>query len=444
MKRGNKLIALLAVLVLLVGATVLITQLNPKEDAQQDTYTTVFSLDPDKVTNISWEYSKKASFTRTEDGWVYDEDAAFPVDVNCLDDMLRILSSVGAKKTIANVEDLDQYGLLYPFCGITVTVDGKTHNLAIGDQNSFTGDRYFSTGDGNVYLVANEIAAHFNFGSEGALLMEEIPDLSGITKLELQSDAQNYTITYEVGSGKAYSTHYKWFMGDKVLDTELTETLLAVLKELEWKECADYNATDLAAYGLDTPAAVATATYLDKTFVLELGNVVEKGVYARIAGSNMVYLVRNAVLDTLLYTTYSELMPDEVLAIDWDTVTAVDITLAGQTFSLKQEEVPDPNGCATGTYVWKLGDKEADMTKITTTLDEMESNGYATGLTPELAEEIRMVFHRNDDHHTQVELVLYRYDSNSCLATLDGVSTVLADRTAVTTLINAVNKLIAE
>ena len=103
MKRGNKLIALLAVLVLLVGATVLITQLNPKEDAQQDTYTTVFSLDPDKVTNISWEYSKKASFTRTEDGWVYDEDAAFPVDVNCLDDMLRILSSVGAKKTIANV-----------------------------------------------------------------------------------------------------------------------------------------------------------------------------------------------------------------------------------------------------------------------------------------------------------------------------------------------------
>lgn len=444
MKRGKKLIVLLTALLVVLGLTLAVTLMNPKESEKGDSHITVFSLDPEKVTKIWWDYSDEAGFTKTDGKWVYDGDAAFPVNEACLEEMLRILSSVGATKTIENVEDLDQYGLLYPVCAVKVTVDGKEYELAIGDQNNISGDRYFSKGDGNVYMVANEIANYFAFGPEGALAMEEIPDLTGIIGLKLQSAEQNYEIRYETGSDKTYSTHYHWFMDDKVLDTELTEALLKVLQELEWKECADYNATDLAAYGLDAPKAVATATYLDKTFTLELGNKCDKGVYARIAGSNMVYIVKNEVLDKLLYTTYSELMPDEVLAMAWDTVTAMDITVGGTTYTLKQEEIADENGCATGTYAWKWNGTEVEAAKITDALDKMASNSYATGLTPELVEEVRFLFHRNASHHTQVELVLYRYDSNSCLATLDGVSTVLAKRSDVTALINAINKIVAQ
>lgn len=447
MKRGKKLLVLLAVFVVVLGAALLVMKLNPQEnvDATDRDYSTVaFSLDPEKVTNIWWDYSDEAAFTKTENGWTYDADPAFPVNEDCLEEMLRILSSVGASKTIENVEDLDQYGLKYPFCAIKVTVDGTTHELAIGDQNTISGDRYFTNGDGNVYMVADAIASYFNFGPEGAMRLEEIPDLTGITGLKFASETQNYEILYEVGSDKTYSSHYKWFMDGKVLDTELTETLLEVVKTLEWKECADYNATDLATYGLDTPTAVVTATYLDKSFVLELGTQIDKGVYARIAGSNMVYLVKTSVYNTLLYTTYSELMPDEVLAMDWTMVTAMDITLNGTTYTLRSEEVGDENGCATGTYAWKLNDKEVEASTITDALDEMDSTGYATGLTPTLAEEIRFKFYRNDDHHAEVELVLYRYDSSSCLVTLDGVSTVLADRTDLSVLLNAVNKIVAE
>ena len=444
MKRGKKLLTLLAVLLVVLGLTLAVTLMNPKDSEKGDSHTTVFTLDPEKVTNIWWDYSHEASFTKTDGKWVYDADAAFPVNEACLEEMLRILSSVGASKTIENVEDLDQYGLLYPVCAVKVTVDGKEHELAIGDQNAISGDRYFTKGDGNVYMVANEIANYFAFGPEGALAMEEIPDLTGMTGLQLQSAEQNYEIRYETGSEKTYTTRYHWFMDDKVLDTELTEALLKVLQDLEWKECADYNAADFAPYGLDVPKAVATATYLDQTFVLELGSKCDKGVYARIAGSNMVYIVRNEVLDKLLYTTYSELMPDEVLAMAWDTVTSMDITLGGNTYTLTREELGDENGCATGTYAWKWNGKEVEIAKITDGLDKMASNGYATGLAPELAEEIRILFHRNTSHHTQVELVLYRYDSNSCLATLDGLSTVLAKRSDVTALINAINKIVAQ
>ena len=444
MKRGKKLLALLTVLLVVLGLTLAVALMNPKESEKGDSHTTVFTLDPEKVTKIWWDYSDEAGFTKIDGKWVYDADAAFPVKEACLEEMLRILSSVGASRTIENVEDLDQYGLLYPVCAVKVTVDGQEYELAIGDQNNISGDRYFSKGDGNVYMVANEIANYFAFGPEGALAMEEIPDLTGITALKLQSAAQSYEIAYETGSDKTYSTAYHWFMDGKVLDTELTEVLLKVLQELEWKECADYNAADLEKYGLDAPQAVVTATYLDQTFTLELGNKCDKGVYARIAGSSMVYIVKNEVLDKLLYTTYSELMPDEVLAMKWDTVTAIDILVGGNTYTLKKEEGADEQGCATGTYTWKWNEKEVEIAKITDALDGMASNGYASGLTPELAEEIRFLFHRNDSHHTQVELVLYRYDSNSCLATLDGISTVLAKRSDVTALINAINKIVAE
>ena len=443
MKRGKKLLAMLAALALIAGAFVLVALLNPTEDTQDGTaYQTIFKLDPEKVTNIGWKYSDAVSFTKTENGWVNDADSAFPVDVSCLENMLKALTEVGASKTIEKPADLNQYGLQHPFCSITVTVDGTTHNLAIGDQNSFNGVRYFSIGDGNVYLVENSIAASFNFGPEGALLMETIPELSGITSLKVTTKSRNYEIVYEKDSSKAYSSHYTWFMDDKFLDTENTLALLSVLQNLEWRSCADYNATELAQYGLDAPEAVATVTYSGKTFVLELGKEVEKGVYARLAGSNMVYLVDDDVLDALADTTYNDLVPNEVLLMDWETVTSMDITLDGKTYTLTSEEEGDENGCATGSYIWKLNGTKVEGSTITDAFASIDVNHHAVGQTP-MEEKIRFVFHRNTANFSAIELVIYEFSSESFLVTFNGESTVLADRTDVLSLANAVNKIVA-
>ena len=444
MKRGTKLAIMLVALVLVVGAFLLFTFLNPKDQGDGgNTYITVLKLDPEKITNIGWKYSTEVNFTKTEDGWVNDADSIFPTDESVIEKMLHILSEVGASKTIENPENLSQYGLEYPFCTIKVTADGKTYDLALGDQNSFNGERYFTNGDGNVYMIANEIASYFNFGPEGAMKLEEIPDLGALSNVKVETADRTYEITRKTGSELTYSSHYKWFMGDKVLDTELTEEMLDVFYSLEWKECVDYNATDLAKYGLDKPAAVATVTYLqDKTFVLELGSETDEGVYARIAGSNMVYYVRNYMRSALLNTVYNELMPDEVLAMDWDTVKSMDIILDGKTYTLGQEEVADENGCATGTFTWKYNGEEVDGETIANKLDTMGTTGYATGLTPDQTEELRFVFHRSADNHATVELVFYPYNSSTCIVTLDGVPTVLADRSNVTSLITSINKIV--
>lgn len=80
----------------------------------------------------------------------------------------------------------------------------------------------------------------------------------------------------------AYSDSYVWFLGDTVLDTELTESLLSAITSLSWAECANYNASDLAEYGLDDPTARVTVDYTDAegergTFVLDIGG--ETGDY---------------------------------------------------------------------------------------------------------------------------------------------------------------------
>lgn len=442
MKRGTKLLAMLAALVLIVGAFVLVTILNPKEaDNGGTSYQTILKIDPEKVTNIGWKYSDAVTFTKTENGWVNDADSAFPVDKTVLEAMLKALTEVGASKTIEKPTDLDQYGLQNPFCSITVTVDGTTHNLAIGDQNSFNGERYFSIGDGNVYMVTNDIAANFNFGPEGALLLEAIPEMSGITSLKVTTKSRSYEIVYEEDSDKAYSSQYTWFMDDKILDTENTLALLAVLQDLEWRSCADYNATDFAQYGLDAPEAVATVTYAGKTFVLELGKEVEKGVYARLAGSNMVYLVDDDVLDTLVDTTYNDLIPNEVLLMDWDTVTSMDITQEGKTYTLTCEEEGDENGCATGSYIWKFNGTKVEGSKITDAFADIEVIHHAVGQNP-MDEKIRFVFHRNTAEFSTIELVIYEFSSESFVVTFNGESTVLADKADVQSLINAVNKII--
>lgn len=445
MKRGTKLAVMLAAMVLIVGVFLLVVLLNPGEDAGDGTaFQTVLKLDPAKVTAIGWKYSTEVNFTKTENGWVNAADSTFPADEVVIEKMLHILSEVGASKMIEKPTDLEQYGLKNPFCTIKVTADGKNYDLALGDQNSFSGLRYFTNGDGNVYLIANEIASYFNFGPEGALKKEQIPDLKALSNLKVQTQDRSYEIAWLTGSELTYTSQYKWFMDGKVLDTELTEEMLDYIYSLEWKECVDHNATDLAKYGLDKPSAVATVTYLnDKTFVLEIGENTDKGAYARIAGSNMVYYVRTALRNALLNTVYNELMPDEVLAMDWDTVTSMDIILGGNTYTLVHEEVPDPNGCATGSYVWKYNDKKVDGDTVATKLNTMGTSGYATGLTVEQTEELRFVFHRNEGHHNRIELVFYPYNSSTCLVTLDGVPTVLADRSNVTSLITTINKIIA-
>lgn len=158
----------------------------------------------------------------------------------------------------------------------------------------------------------------------------------------------------------------------------------------------------------------------------------------------MVYKIDETIAETLLYTTANDLLPDEMLLMDWDTVTSMDITLDGKTYTLVRttETVSSEDGSESEQTVWTLDGEEVDGASLTGCLDNLASSGYATGITPEHDEEIRLLIRREHDTFPEVELVLYRYNSESCMVTLNGTATVFIPRTDVVTLVEEIHSIV--
>ncbi len=468
MKRGKKLFVLLLVLAVLLGATYAASFLARESAEEEETvYTTIFTVDPEDVTRISWDYSEELSFTREGDTWVYDADATFPLEESFLDAMLEQLQQITSSKTIEDVEDWDQYTLEVPICEITVTAGDTRSTIKIGEETALGGERYVSIGDGNAYLVDSSFLSAFSYGLYDVLKMEPIPDMSDVYGMTYLSGSDSYEIQLLEDSGLAYSDEYVWFMGEKPLDTDLTKTLMRYVTDMTWQECVNYNARDMSQYGLSDPAASITVYYLEtvevatqetdedgntvyetqenkKTYTLEIGAETDDGYYARIQGSNMVYLISSSAAETLLYTTYEDLLPDDVLLMDWDTVSSMEITLDGETYEILRsvETVTDDEGEESEEVVYTLSGEEVDASAIPDALDSLTSTGYATGMTPERREEIRFVIKREHETFPEVELVFYQYSSSSCMVTLNGEATVFVARDAIVSLVEDVNALV--
>lgn len=262
MKRSKRLFLLLLVLALVLGATWAATLLNPENEEEETSCTTIFTVDADDVTAISWDYSEQLSFVKEDGQWVYEEDPDFPLDESYLEAMLDSVKEIQSSRTIEAVEDWDQYTLEVPICEITVTAGDDTQTIRIGEETALGGERYLSIGDGNAYLVDAQILDAFSYGLYDVLAYESIPSMSEVTAMEHLSK-DSYRIDLKENSGLAYTDDYVWFIGETPLDTELTQTLMRYVTNLSWSECVSYHAEDLSKYGLEDPAAAITMHYLE-------------------------------------------------------------------------------------------------------------------------------------------------------------------------------------
>ena len=96
MKRGKKLIFLLAVLIVLTGVTSICLRLNPDDlDDEEEEGTVILSIDSGDVTEISWTIEgEQLEFMRSEDGWTYAKDSEFPVNTAALELVLSALNEI--------------------------------------------------------------------------------------------------------------------------------------------------------------------------------------------------------------------------------------------------------------------------------------------------------------------------------------------------------------
>ena len=158
----------------------------------------------------------------------------------------------------------------------------------------------------------------------------------------------------------------------------------------------------------------------------------------------MVYVIDGSLRDALLNASYASLMPDDVLALDWNALQSVAITLDGAVYEVVQESPAetDADGTVTQAASYTMDGATVDASGIVSALDAMISTGYATDILPERSEEIRFLFHQDHNTYPQVELVFYQYDSQSCLVTLNGESTVFVARAQVVDLVEAVTQMV--
>lgn len=441
MNRTHKLLLLLLVFAVLCGSTAALSLWNGEPESPAEESACIFSLEPEDVTTITWEYRDTLTFDRGDSGWVYRENTAFPLDESHMDTILEALSRIESEKTIENIENWDTYGLQIPVCTISVTA-GETYDLAIGSETPMGGQRYFSIGDGKVYLVDDAILEPFQYDLYDLIAAQVMPEVTQVTAMEVTTPEGSYTLTYEPGSGKAYSDSYVWFWDDQPLDTDLAQELTGLVTNLNLAQCIDYDAKDLDSFGLAAPEI--QVTIFDngtEAYTLDISSVTDDGCYVRLPGTNMVYRTLATVNETLRYTTAADLLPRDVLLMDWETVDSVTATLDGAQYTFlpamaEIEESEEPQ------LIWTLAGEETNLADLLNQITSLSANGYATGLTAAGTSLLHLDILRETETYPQVSLAFHSYSSESCIVTLNGETTVTVSREKVASLVDSFRELV--
>ena len=488
MKRFKKVFILLGVVAAVCIATVIVTQIKEKKELIQNTDEIIISVDSDTVTSLAWEYENTLLAFIKNEVWQWDEDAAFPVDEEKIDDLLATFESFGASFIIENVEDFSQYGLDDPTCTIRFASGEESYEIVLGAYSTMDAQRYVSIGDGNVYLVKTDPFEAYEIELSDTILHDETPSFDKLNTISF-TGAENYAISYEEESTATYCPSDLYFTqkdGKTVsLDTYRVEDYCADISLLNLTNYVSYNATEeeLTAWGLDDPTLTVTVDYsvidedideneteTPETFVLHIGRNQEElaakeaaeeaakaaeeageepetdpdtlsvTAYARVGESQIIYEISETNYNALTAMAYNDLRHTEVLTADFADVTQIDITLEGNNYSITSE-IPEDVDEDESERVYAYNGGELDITNLQSKINALAVNSFLT-TAPTDKEEISLIFHLNNETYPQITVKLYRSDGTNCLAVVDGETLGLVSRSSVVDLIEAINNIV--
>ncbi len=462
MKRSKKMILLLCLLAVVCIATVIMSQYDGEKEQIQSAQEVILSLSSGSVESLSWSYEETAlAFHRNENNvWIYDEDGTFPVNQDSITTLLSEFQELTASFVVENVTNFEQYGLEEPLCTICLSTGSQAYTVNLGAYSQIDGLRYISIGDGKVYLVGSDPMEAFGTDLDALFLHDTLPEMETVTKLQFAGLSQD-AVVYSESGGASYSGEDVWFMNELPLDTDLVESYIGTISGISLTNCATYNASteDLSALGLADPALSITVSYTTKeeddaethhTAVIHLGAVTDSEeattYYARIGTSELIYEISSTQYNALIAVSYDDLRHTAVFTADFDTVTSMDVTMEGNTYTLETRVVvdePDEGSQeeATETTVWMYGETEIGISSVQSAVEALTATSF-TDEAPTGQEEIRVVLHLTNDYADTIEIVFYRRDGTNCLCEINGESVSLVPRSSVVTLMETVNSIV--
>lgn len=464
MRKATKLYALLGVLLVVCIAAFAVSRYEEKKEQIKNSGEVILEIPTDSVTALSWtNESGTFSFTKDET-WVYDEDNAFPVDEEKINDLLEQFTSLAAAFAIDDVEDYAQYGLDEPICTIHITADEESYTVELGDFSKMDEQRYVSIGDGKAYLVSHDPLDEFDAVLRDMILDDTIPEFDTVKQIAF-TGSENYTIIRDE-DGKSICADDIYFRDGQPLDTDNVDTVLSAIQSLSLTNYVSYNVTDeeLTTFGLDDPKLTIKMEYSTRdddgnledsgTLLLHISrnpeevaayeeavekdedNLPDVTCYARVGESQIVYQITQSEYDTLTDVSYDALRHQKIFTADFDTVTSIDVTLEGENYTFICTPPEDADDTDTeGT--WTYQGVEFDIFDFSYALRALAATNF-TVETPTGQEEISLTLHLDNEDFSTFTLTLYRYDGESCIACVDGEPIAFVSRDKAVDLIEAV------
>lgn len=471
MNRSKRITLLLCVLVLISTATFFMMHYEQRTENIKAMEQVILELPPEDVQTLSWSYGEETlSFRRDEDGlWCWEEDDAFPVDEEAMNNLLSWFSSLQTTFVIEDVEDYSQYGLSDPACTISLTTEGNSCTVSLGDFSQMDSQRYLSIGDGNAYLMAEDPMEDFQITIQDMIRQDTVPTLTDVTEAAF-SGLESYTIRREEDSTKSYSSDDVYFTGNDPLDTKRVESFLGSLEKLDLTNYVTYNATqeELTAFGMDDPELTVSVTYQpeeenasEEVFTLHISRnpeavrkaaeseedaeEIEIPCYLRVGDSPIVYEISESQYDSLTKVSYNDLRHQSLFYGDFEDVTEVDVTLDGASYTLTTTPPEDSEAEEKDTkgdeIHWYYNGQEIQMDDFRSALINLTAESF-TSEKPTGKEEISLTLHLNSEAFPTVTIRLTRYDGSNCLAAVDGTPTALVKRVYMVDLMEAVNAIV--
>ena len=156
MKRAKRLSILLGVLAVVCAVTLVVVQYEEKQEEIRTSGDQILSVETSEVQSLSWKTETATLAYHKDESWRYDEDEAFPVDEEHIEELLEQFQDFRAAFVIEEVTDYAQYGLDEPVCTIGLTAGETSYEIQLGAYSTMDSQRYVSIGDGNVYLVEED------------------------------------------------------------------------------------------------------------------------------------------------------------------------------------------------------------------------------------------------------------------------------------------------
>ena len=144
----------------------------------------------------------------------------------------------------------------------------------------------------------------------------------------------------------------------------------------------------------------------------------------------------------LMDVSYGALRHTQVLSADFADIQQLDFTLENSRYTITAqvdedatEDEEDP------VLVYTYQGEELDISALQSAIEALSADSF-TDEQPTQKEEIRFTAHLDNQNFPTVEVVLYRYDGESCLAVVDGSPVSLVPRTQVVDLMEALYAIV--